>query len=152
MAASSDSEKLQFASKIGSVFVAVAFVLTLAGSWFASSQPIAAIDEKKLENYQKSLQSYAEESLLIAKQYEHNRSLTNYTTVSTEKIYEAVSSLALSLQTELPEGGLEDSVDQTAQQATELSDVLSGLSKAAQEGGESTASSELQEIIEELQS
>jgi hypothetical protein len=150
MAASSESQRLQSYSKFGLLSVGLALILTLSGSWFASSRPIAAIDQQKLENYHESLQSYAHEGLFIAQQYEHTRALANYTAVSSQKIYVAVSDLNTLLQTELPTDGLKNKVQQTSDQATELSDELSTLSKIAENGATSHSSQKLQSIVAEL--
>ncbi|MBX4190547.1 hypothetical protein KW794_00485, partial [Candidatus Saccharibacteria bacterium] len=98
MADASRSDRLQLLSKIGLILVAAAMILTLLGGWIASTRPVAAIDKSKLENYQKSLNSYAAEGLLLAKQYKAQRPLANYTEVSFSKLFEATSDVASKLQ------------------------------------------------------
>jgi hypothetical protein len=129
MADSSQSKRLQVISRVGLILVAVAMVLTLVGGWIASTRPVAAIDQSKLENYQKSLQSYAAEGLLLAKQYQASRPTANYTEVSFKKLFEATSDVANNLQEQEPEANLDKAVNKTADEANDLADALSKLSK-----------------------
>jgi hypothetical protein len=146
MAASSESHRLQMLSKIGLLTVGVALVLTVAGAWFASSRPVAEIDASKFQNYSDSLQSYANESSMLAVQYEHGRSTANYAAVSADKLREAVSNLAEQLQTETPKPGLKDKVDRAAGQASDLSDILADMSKAAENDTPGKFSDKIQAI------
>src|SRR4051812_21261098 len=110
MADASRSDRLQLILKTGLIFAGLALILVLLGGWIASSRPVSAIDQSKLENYQKSLHSYAAEGLLLAKQYKARRPLANYTEVSFKKLFEATSDVANNLQAEQPEAGLDQAV------------------------------------------
>jgi hypothetical protein len=150
MAASSESQRLQSYSKLGLIFTGLALLLTLLCGWLATNPAVADIDHQKFENYHDSLQSYAHEGLFIAEQYEHTRAPANYTVVSSQKLHDAVSDLNTLLQTETPADGLEKDVQQAADQAIELEDVLSKLSQTAEQGGKSSASKQLRSIVEKL--
>jgi hypothetical protein len=129
MADASRSERLQLLSKAGLLVVAVFLLLTLLGGWIASTRPVAAIDNTKLENYQKSLHSYAAEGVFLAQQYKDQRPTSNYTKVSAQKLFEATSDVADELQAEEPEQNVEKQVDDTAKLANELADNLSKLAQ-----------------------
>jgi hypothetical protein len=148
MSAPSESDRLQLLARVGLILVSVALVLTLFGAVLASGPKVAAIDSQKLDNYQASLQSYAQESLAVAYQYQHKRALANYTAVSTEKLYQAVSELTTQLQTAQTSSGLKADVDETAEQANDLADVLSDFSKTASQG---TAADYTEQLTNQVQ-
>lgn len=149
MAASSESPKLQALAKVGLNCVAIALVLTLLGGWIVASRPVAAIDEGKLQKYQDSLRSYINESLLLAQQYQHQRTLANFTTVSANKLHTAVSDLASQLETERPEPAVKAAAQTTADQANQLADTLADFSKAADQGRSANFVDQLQALQHE---
>jgi hypothetical protein len=129
MAAPEQSERLKLISKTGEILVSIALVLTLIGGWIASTRPVAAIDQTKLQNYQESLQSYAAEGLLLAQQLKAQRPTAAYTEVSFRKLFQAVTDVADNLQQQHPETGLDQAVKQTDDRANNLSDALAKLSQ-----------------------
>ncbi|HVI60918.1 MAG TPA: hypothetical protein VM535_02035, partial [Candidatus Saccharimonadales bacterium] len=135
---------------IGLSLAAVFLLLTVLGAWFASTRPVAAIDQTKLENYQKSLRSYTAESQLLANQAKDQRTLSDYQKVSAEKLYFAASDVAEKLQTEPPDAGLSQQVGQTADQAADLTDTLSRLSGSPDEDELDDILSSLSDIRSEL--
>lgn len=150
MAASSESERLQSLSHIGLSLVLTALVFTILGAWYASSRPVAAIDAKKLDNYQQSLLSYAAESYLLADQYRHSRALANYTVVSTDKLHQAVSELAGTLETSPADSAVISDIKDTADQADDLAVILGDLAKAAAAGKQADFTGKLQDIQREV--
>jgi hypothetical protein len=150
MAASSKSERLQSLSHSGLSLVAVALVLVLLLAWYASSKPVAAIDSIKLENYQKSLHSYAAEGLMLAKQYQHQRTLSNYMEVSSRQLYLGASDVDEKLQTETPQANVEEKVEDTSKRATALADVLSELSQEPDQDELASLMSKLRSLQQEL--
>jgi hypothetical protein len=129
MTVPAQAKRLEQISRMGLILVAVALVLTILGGWLASSNSVAAIDQSKLDNYQKSLHSYVAEALLLAKQYQASRPTANYTEVSFKKLFQATSDVANNLQEEQPEANLDQAVNKAANEATDLADTLSELSK-----------------------
>jgi hypothetical protein len=150
MAASSKSERLQSLSHIGLSLVTIALVLVLLGAWYASSKPVAAIDSIKLENYQKSLHSYATEGLMLAKQYQHQRTLSNYMEVSSRQLYLGASDVEEKLQTETPQVNVEEKVEDTSKRATALADVLAELSQEPDQDELASLMSKLRSLQQEL--
>jgi hypothetical protein len=150
MTASSKSQRLQSLSHIGLSFVTIALVLVLLGAWYASSKPVAAIDSIKLENYQKSLHSYATEGLMLAKQYQHQRTLSNYMEVSSRQLYLGASEVDEKLQTETPQVNVEEEVEDTSKRATALADVLAELSQEPDQDELASLMSKLHSLQQEL--
>jgi hypothetical protein len=151
MADPSRSERLRLLSRIGLIVVAVAMVLTLLGGWIASTQVVAEIDQSKFQNYQKGLQSYAAEALLLAKQYKDQRSTANYTEVSLRKLFEATSDIANKLQEEQPAPDLAKAVDKTANEASDLADVLAKLAQLPDQSQMNDLISQLKDVSRQLQ-
>lgn len=129
MAAPEQSERLKLISKVSEILVSIALVLTLVGGWIASTRPVAAIDQSKLQNYQESLQSFAAEGLLLAQQFKAQRPTAAYTEVSFRKLFQAATDVADNLQQQQPEAGLDQAVKQTDDQANNLADALAKLSQ-----------------------
>jgi hypothetical protein len=129
MAAPEQSERLKLVSRAGEVLVTIALVLTLIGGWIASTRPVAAIDQSKLQTYQESLQSYAAEGSLLAQQLKAQRPTAAYAEVSFKKLFQATTDLADSLKGQQPEAGLSKAVKQTDDQADKLADAFAKLSQ-----------------------
>jgi hypothetical protein len=151
MAAPKQLKRLQQISRAGLILVAIALVLTLVGGWLASTRGVAAIDQTKLENYQEALHSYAAEGLLLAQQYQAKRSTANYTEVSFNKLFDAVSDVSNKLQIEQPEANLDKAVKDTAGQASDLADILSQLSELPGQGQLSSLVSQLRDTKQQLE-
>jgi hypothetical protein len=129
MAAPEQSERLKLVSRAGEVLVTIALVLTLIGGWIASTRPVAAIDQSKLQTYQESLQSYAAEGSLLAQQLKAQRPTAAYTEVSFKKLFQATTDLADNLKEQQPEASLSKAVKQTDDQADKLADAFAKLSQ-----------------------
>jgi hypothetical protein len=129
MAAPEQSERLKLVSRAGEILVTIALVLTLIGGWIASTRPVAAIDQSKLQTYQESLQSYAAEGSLLAQQLKAQRPTAAYTEVSFKKLFQATTDLADNLKEQQPEASLSKAVKQTDDQADKLADAFAKLSQ-----------------------
>jgi hypothetical protein len=129
MAAPEQSERLKLVSRAGEVLVTIALVLTLIGGWIASTRPVAAIDQSKLQTYQESLQSYAAEGSLLAQQLKAQRPTAAYAEVSFKKLFQATTDLADNLKEQQPEASLSKAVKQTDDQADKLADAFAKLSQ-----------------------
>jgi hypothetical protein len=150
MAASSESQRLQSLARFGLTLVALALMFTVLGAWYATSRPVAVIGTDTLKHYQESLQSYTAESYFLADQYRHGRALANYTAVSTDKLHQAVSDLADSLETQQSEPSIESKVADTADQANKLAEVLGDFTKAADSGQHADFTGKLKHIQDEV--
>jgi hypothetical protein len=129
MAAPEQSERLKLVSRAGEILVTIALVLTLIGGWIASTRPVAAIDQSKLQTYQESLQSYAAEGSLLAQQLKAQRPTAAYAEVSFKKLFQATTDLADNLKEQQPEASLSKAVKQTDDQADKLADAFAKLSQ-----------------------
>jgi hypothetical protein len=129
MAAPEQSERLKLVSRAGEILVTIALVLTLICGWIASTRPVAAIDQSKLQTYQESLQSYAAEGSLLAQQLKAQRPTAAYAEVSFKKLFQATTDLADNLKETQPEAGLGEAVKQANDQADKLADAFAKLSQ-----------------------
>src|SRR5436190_1013484 len=106
MTARIQSTHLQPLYRKGLVLVCIALMLTLVSAWITQSHLVAHINDAKLQNYQKSLRSYTREGLLLAYQYQHERTLSTYAQVSAGKLFNASSDIADELKTKTPESNV----------------------------------------------
>jgi len=111
------------------IIVAAGLVITLLAGWLASSKQLSSTNRSKLQQTSSSLQSYAAESYILARQYQEGRTTDNYAKISAIKFQHAVASLNNQLQDQPVEHDAAQPANEVSKQATALQKSLSDLSR-----------------------